>query len=138
MFDNIVNLNMDSEFDYVMQETHDYVFNESKKLARFQVVDGYADSLVSLLNERFKMTPKIVKDEIRELVFMAFREANKVNHNNAKRWGYIHQLIGQYCFTYAFMRSKGLPSFSFKCKDIEVMDVDGFCNPIKIKMANEE
>jgi hypothetical protein len=127
---------MDPEYHYIMDETHSYIFREQKTRHRIHVVQEYAKVLTGLINERFSLNPAINDEEISELIFMAFRDNE--NENDDTKWISLHNLIGEYCFTYAYLREKGLPSFSFKNNPVEIMNVEGFCNPYKIKMLNEE
>lgn len=47
-----------------MDETHDYIFKNEKVHPRFKVVKAYVDVLVTLINERINVKPKIVDDEL--------------------------------------------------------------------------
>lgn len=133
-----IELHIDHEFHYAMDETHGYIFKNEKIQPRFKVVEAYVDVLVTLINERIEVNPKIVDEELSPLVFGALREASELNLQGTEKYAFIHNTIGEYCFSYALLRKAGLPSASLKNNPVEVMQVDGFCNPIKIKMENEE
>ena len=133
-----IDLHLDAEFHYIMDETNIYMFRDEKTLPRFKVVEGYAKAMVGIINERLELSPKIVTDEISPLIFAAFRKVSKMDPAPENRYAHIHNAIGEYCFSYALLREIGLPSHSLKNNPVEIMDVDGFCNPIKIKMENEE